>query len=248
MSDTHWLQLPDQQRHPYKLVKSKRAKYIRIKISALREISVVLPQGIAAKHAHGFIQKKSQWIAKTIKAIPEVKNHTYPETLDLKLLDELWRISYVKHSTVEPVEYSPPFLHDAKVVEVSPAALEVIADKGDWRAAKKALNKWCKLKAKKTFTKMLEILAEEHGFHFNKISIRSQKTRWGSCASNKNISLNSKLLLMPENVVKYVMIHELCHTIEMNHSRKFWDLVEDCDPHYRENRKQLKILGKLISL
>jgi len=256
MSDTHWLQLPDQQRHPYTLVKSKRAKYVRIKISASGEVSVVLPQGVAAKHAHGFIKKKSQWIAKTIKALPEVTNNQFPETLDLKLLDEHWDILYTKHSSIDPkvypelveVEHTPPLLHDAKVIEVSPNRLQIIGDNSDWGDTKKVLNKWCKRKSKKIFTQMLEALAEEHGFHFNKLSIRSQKTRWGSCTSNKNISLNSKLLLMPESVVKYVMIHELCHTIEMNHSAKFWDLVEDCDPQYRENRKQLKMLGKLISL
>ncbi len=248
MCDTHWLQLPDQQRHPYKLVKSKRAKYVRIKISPSGEVSVVLPQGIAAKHAHGFIQKKSQWIAKTIKAIPEVKSNSFPETLDLKLLNELWKLNYVKHSFVEPVEYTPSLLHDVKLEQISSNTLEIRVATDDWVDAKKLLNKWCRLKAKKIFPEMLEALAEEYGFHFNKISIRSQKTRWGSCASNKNISLNSKLLLMPEHVVKYVMIHELCHTIEMNHSAKFWDLVEDCDPQYRDNRKQLKMLGKLISL
>ncbi|MCF6188843.1 MAG: M48 family metallopeptidase [Cocleimonas sp.] len=239
MSETHWLQLPDQQRHPYKLVKSKRAKYVRIKVSTSGEVSVVLPQGIAAKHAHGFIQKKSEWIAKTIKAMPEEENNSFPETLDLKLLDELWSINY---------KHTPPLLHDIKLKQISSNTLDIRVATDGWADIKKLLNKWLRLKAKKVFPEMLESLAEEHGFHFNKISIRSQKTRWGSCASNKNISLNSKLLLMPENVVKYVMIHELCHTIEMNHSTKFWDLVEDCDPQYRDNRKQLKMLGKLISL
>ena len=246
MSDTHWLQLSDQQRHPYKLVKSKRAKYIRIKISALGEVSVVLPRGVAAKHAHGFIQTKSHWIAKTIKAIPVTKNNEFPESLDLKLLDEHWAIIYTKHT--------PPLLHDNSyqnviyLKEISTNTLEIQGGIDDWENAKKVINMWCKQKAKIIFSEMLEGLAEHHGFHFNKLSIRSQKTRWGSCASNKNISLNSKLLLMPEHIVKYVMIHELCHTIEMNHSAKFWDLVEDCDPQYRENRKQLKMLGKLIYL
>jgi predicted metal-dependent hydrolase len=92
----------------------------------------------------------------------------------------------------------------------------------------------------------MEALAEEHGFHFNRLSFRSQKTRWGSCSGNKNISLNSKLLFMSEAVVKYVMIHELCHTVEMNHSSRFWSLVEDCDPEYRHHKKQLKEYGKLV--
>jgi len=241
MTDIHWIQLPDQQRHPYKLVKSKRAKYVRIKISASGELSVVLPWGVAAKHAHGFIQKKSHWIAKTIKAMPRSIKNEYPESLNLRLLDELWPLDYKKHKD------TPPLLQGITIKQTG-ATLEIQGDTGDWGDTQKALNKWCRLKAKPIFNKMLEVLAEEHGFHFNKLSIRSQKTRWGSCASNKNISLNSKLLLMPENVVKYVMIHELCHTLEMNHSSRFWRLVEDCDPQYRENRKQLKRLGKLIVL
>ena len=95
---------------------------------------------------------------------------------------------------------------------------------------------------------MLEQLAEEHGFHYNGLSIRAQKTRWGSCSSKKNINLNCKLLFMPVEVVNCVMIHELCHTIEMNHSSRFWDLVADCDPNYKENRKSLKLLGKELFL
>ena len=95
---------------------------------------------------------------------------------------------------------------------------------------------------------MLEDLAEKHGFHYKKLSIRSQKTRWGSCSSSKNISLNSKLLLFSRDIVQYVMIHELCHTIQMNHSSSFWKLVEDCDPNFKNNRKELKQQEKLIFL
>ena len=71
-------------------------------------------------------------------------------------------------------------------------------------------------------TSRLNRLAKEHGFTFNRVSIRSQKTRWGSCSRNNNISLNIKLVLLSEAMVDYVILHELVHTRIYNHSKEFW--------------------------
>jgi predicted metal-dependent hydrolase len=237
MSDVFQLCLSDSNYYPYRLVKSRRAKYIRIKISTTGEISVVLPQRTSEKFAHGFVQKKLPWIEKTIANIPVVENKQFPECLDLKLLNQKWKIKYIK------LDVDNNFLK-----EESEGCLVVSGDIDDWDDIKKLLNNWCKIKAKTIFKNMIEALAEEHGFHFNNLTIRSQKTRWGSCSNSKNISLNSKLIFLPINVVKYVMIHELCHTIEMNHSSSFWRLVEDCDNNYKNNRKVLKTLGKVVIL
>jgi len=237
MADNYWLDFSEsEQRHPYKLVRSNRAKYVRIKISNDGDLSVVLPKGISEKHAHSFIRKKSQWISDNLQKIVITDNGKYPKSISLKLLGEQWSIKYLEKS------------HTVKLLEINNDSLEITGDIEDWNAIKTVINRWCKAKAQKVFKEMLEALAEEHGFHFNRLTIRSQKTRWGSCSSSKNINLNSKLILMPENIVKYVMIHELCHTIEMNHSSRFWQLVEDCDPSYKNNRKQLKLLGRRIYL
>ena len=184
------------------------------------------------------MQKKSFWVSKTLANITVVENKSFPEYLDLKLLNQKWKIIYVK-SDVK---------NDSQLKEISENCIEISGDLEDWDVIKKRLNQWCEIKAKDTFKSMIEALAEEHGFHFNRLSVRSQKTRWGSCSTAKNINLNSKLLFMPVDIAKYVMIHELCHTIEMNHSSRFWQLVEDCDVNYKENRRQLKHLGKAIAL
>jgi len=238
MDEQFQLQLTDNQFYPYKLIKSYRAKYIRIKVSNSGEIKVVLPRGISEKHAHSFVQKKSQWITKTLANIPEINGKEFPEYLNLKLLNEEWNIKYINLDTNNKIQ-----LH-----EIADNHLQISGNIEDWRATKTILNQWCKRKAEPIFKDMIEKLAEEHGFHFNKLTIRSQKTRWGSCSTRKNISLNSKLLFMPVNVTKYVIIHELCHTVEMNHSSRFWQLVEDCDENYISNRNELRKLGKLISL
>ncbi len=79
-----------------------------------------------------------------------------------------------------------------------------------------------KADARKRLTDRLYHLAKEHGFTCNNVSIREQKTRWGSCSHKNNISLNLKLVLLPKELIDYVMLHELVHTQIHNHSKKFW--------------------------
>jgi len=79
-----------------------------------------------------------------------------------------------------------------------------------------------KVKAKSMLTGKLKYLAEKHGFTYNRVFIRNQRTRWGSCSNKNNISLNMKLVLLPEELMDYVILHELVHTWKKNHSRAFW--------------------------
>jgi len=86
---------------------------------------------------------------------------------------------------------------------------------------------------------LLLALADEHGFVMTKVSVRLQKTRWGSCSTQGAISLNAKLLFLPVDVVNYVLIHELCHTVHHNHSADFWLLVQEHLPQAKALRRTL---------
>ena len=79
-----------------------------------------------------------------------------------------------------------------------------------------------------------------YNFSFNKISTRNQKTRWGSCSSRKNLNFNYRILFLPKELQDYIIIHELCHLKELNHSRDFWNLVAKTCPNYLELRKKLR--------
>jgi hypothetical protein len=92
-----------------------------------------------------------------------------------------------------------------------------------------------KVKAKKKLTTRLNQLAVQYGFTYNKVIIRNQKTRWGSCSHKNNISLNMKLVLLPDELVDYVILHELVHTRIHDHSKRFWGEVD----MYVENGKTL---------
>ena len=81
---------------------------------------------------------------------------------------------------------------------------------------------------------------------YGRITIRNQKTRWGSCSSKGNLNFNCLLMLTPDKVVDYVVVHELCHLIEMNHSKAFWEQVEKIMPDYKAHKQWLKDHGNEI--
>jgi len=110
----------------------------------------------------------------------------------------------------------------------------------DYHGRVKILRAWLRDKARADFPAMLEALALRTGLAYQKLGIRSQKTRWGSCSLRGNISLNDQLLFLPRATVEYLMVHELCHTRYLNHSRAFWDLVEVHCPGFRRHERKLK--------
>ena len=94
--------------------------------------------------------------------------------------------------------------------------------------------------ARRILNQRLAELADEHDFEYRKVSIRSQKTRWGSCSSQDNISLNQNLLHLPDELIDYVLLHELTHTRVKNHSPNFWDELETVCPDAKEKRRLLE--------
>lgn len=98
-------------------------------------------------------------------------------------------------------------------------------------------------KAKEVFPQRVEYYARKMGVSYGKITIREQKTRWGSCSGKGNLNFNWKLTLMPPEILDYVVVHELAHRKEMNHSRDFWKIVEQALPDYQERRKRLHELS-----
>ena len=104
----------------------------------------------------------------------------------------------------------------------------------------KELPKINKEEARVKLGKRLSELATEHKFRYNKVSIRNQRTRWGSCSSKDNISLNMKLLHLPDQLIDYILLHELVHTRVKNHSKDFWNELETVVPNARTVDKQLR--------
>lgn len=100
--------------------------------------------------------------------------------------------------------------------------------------------------ARKDLTARCEAFAARMGVSYSRIAIRNQKTKWGSCSSKGNLNFNCLLMLTPEEVRNYVVVHELCHLRHMNHSAEFWAAVEKLQPDYRNAKKWLKQNGAAV--
>lgn len=101
-----------------------------------------------------------------------------------------------------------------------------------------------KRQAKALITSRLAELNRQYNFAYKKVSIRSQKTRWGSCSKSGTLSFNYRLLFVDPAIRDYVLVHELCHTRQMNHSARFWALVSQVIPHYKQYRAALRSLDR----
>jgi predicted metal-dependent hydrolase len=101
----------------------------------------------------------------------------------------------------------------------------------------------CNARAKKLVKNRVDHFNKLYNLEFNRISIKKQSTKWGSCSGKKNLNFNYKILFLPSHLADYLVVHELCHLKEMNHSHKFWKLVEKTIPDYKKRKKELQNLA-----
>lgn len=108
-----------------------------------------------------------------------------------------------------------------------------------WRSRINYLNH--KENARAFISERLDYYSKIHGFRFNRVSIRNQRSRWGSCSIKGNLNFNYRILMLPQHLADYIIIHELCHLKELNHSPRFWNLVAQVMPDYLEIKKELRV-------
>ncbi len=108
------------------------------------------------------------------------------------------------------------------------------------KSHKQILYKWLVEHARKVIVERVEYYAQKYDFEYKRISIKDTKTRWGSCSSLKNLNFSWRLILLDPSELDYVVVHELSHLFEMNHSKNFWKIVENILPNYKMIRRNLK--------
>ena len=114
--------------------------------------------------------------------------------------------------------------------------------------AKSFFEAWYKKQARAVLSERIEYFAGERGFKVKKIRVSSARTRWGSCSTKGTLSFTWRLVMAPLEVIDYVVVHELCHLKELNHSKAFWSQMEAILPDYKVQRKWLKKNGKFLRL
>ncbi len=235
----------------YRVRESQRAKHVSIKISVEGEVEVVIPPKFERAKLPEILEKKRGWIAKTRDRLLAAAEKTptdwdveKPKTILLR-----WQSQKVlapnqpvaAQSNIErwSVTYQPS-AGDRTLCVPSLNGLLTVRGNTEPAVCQAVLRKWLAHKAHKELAPWLRQIGFELNLPCRRISVRGQKTVWASCSSQKDISLNYKLLFLPRPLVHYVLVHELCHTVHMNHSAHFWRLVEEKQPGYREWRDRLK--------
>jgi predicted metal-dependent hydrolase len=208
---------------------SRRVRYARLQIKPFGGLEVIIPPRFPRHQVPALVAKHADWARRQLARQTQLRQCA-------RLPDHL-SLDFDNSST--PVIYAadPLQVNFELFAELSPEKIIIKAE--DPRERSHELRRWIRRRAWEVFPVMLEEVSTQTGLGFNRLSIRSQKTRWGSCSIRGNINLNDQLLFMPAKTVEYLMIHELCHTRHLNHSKAFWALVEDHCPDYRSHEQHL---------
>ncbi|MEI8373916.1 MAG: SprT family zinc-dependent metalloprotease [Planctomycetota bacterium] len=231
------MRIPD-----YTVTRSPKAKNIRLKVTPQEGLVVVIPRGFDEDRIPAILNRKKVWIAEKLKEAVEKRRFLepkpmvhLPEHLPLRALNQEWRIVYreddaktglwLRSSGRDIILAAPAFERDTVISK---------------------LKEWLRLTVREELFPLAQQIARKNGFGIRDLMVKSQRTRWASCSLKKNLSLNIKLLFIPPDLVRYVITHELCHTVHMNHSSEFWRLVACHEPAYRTLDNALREAWKKV--
>lgn len=202
---------------------SRRARRLSMRVFPGGRVEVVVPPGIGIPAIERFVARHRDWAERRSREYALLAPHTAsrrPETIELALLDRSWTVAY-------------EMARRGSVQDEGSGVLRVRSTEQTDRHVSAALLRWLGGIATLELGQRLDALADELGIGYARMHLRRQRTRWGSCSAAGTISLNVCLMFQRPAVVRYLMIHELCHRRHMNHSDRYWQLVESFEPGWR---------------
>jgi predicted metal-dependent hydrolase len=226
----------------YKLRVSPRSRNVRLRVTVRNGLEVVIPRGYDPDKVPNILERKKGWVRSALERAeahrkffePEPK-WTVPHQITLPALSKTWYV------------FSKPTASSSvSVRKVDDARLLVFGAIQNERACRDALTRWLMRITREHLVPQLHELSTQMGLRFRRTFVKRPKTRWASCSRHRSISLNAKLLFLPPELVDYVMVHELCHLVEMNHSKRFWGLVMQHRPEFRKLDARLREMWKSV--
>ncbi|WPX97148.1 M48 family metallopeptidase [Candidatus Bandiella euplotis] len=204
---------------------SHRVRRISVCVDHKGGVELIIPYGAPKTKAYEFLLQKERWIREKLTKINLAKFEDLPEAIFL--LGKSHRIKYID-------------LGNNFDVLIKDGLITVHSPKDN---AANVLRHYLQQYALISIKEIAETLAKEHYFKYAKISVKELKSRWGSCSSIGNLAFNWRIIFAPQQILHYLVTHELCHLKEMNHSNKFWTLVEKIHPEYKASVRWLKTHG-----
>jgi hypothetical protein len=226
----------------YTVRRSPRAKNLRLKVTREEGLCVVVPRGYDEGRIPSLLKQRKVWIADALARIAETRRFLepmpvkhLPEVVQLKALGETWFVTYRDQENHQGIRLVAE--HGRLVIAGSELKRPDVLRK---------IRSWLRVKTKAGLFPLAEGLAVKHRLKLEGLMVKSQRTRWASCSAKRNLALNTKLLFLPPELVRYVLIHELCHTVHMNHSSEFWRLVSSREPKYKILDQTLREAWKMV--
>lgn len=213
----------------YTLRKSRIAKRVILKISVTRGLQVVIPDGFDINRLPRVLDSKKAWIERELKKVSRRKILLTPKEINLQAIGERWQVSYRGDLSKK-----------LTANEIGDRLIIIHGDTGEVYGVAAVLRRWLHLKARDHLTTWLRAVSEEIGVPFKKTMIRGQTTRWASCSRLHTISLNRSLLFLPNDLVRHVFLHELCHIQRLDHSPEFWRLLGMLEPDYNDREAETR--------
>lgn len=210
---------------------SRRARRLSVRVYPGGRVEVVVPPGASPVTVQRFVGTHREWIEQRVADLSMVAGiavDTLPQRIELAALGRTYA-----------VQYRPTLSRVTRASIVGEGCLEISGATQDTKLVGVALRNWLFDLAEHEMLRELRRMAQVGGFDFQRLQIRRQRTRWGSCSASGTISLNVCVLFQPLEVMRYLLVHELSHTRHMNHSRKFWALVESIEPDYQRLDREL---------
>ncbi len=230
---------------PYTLIVSQRARRLSMKIGIDRGLEVVIPPRFNQNRIEPFMTQHHDWIIKNIKKHSarqnQIKTNKIKDGYTIKILGEPKTVRICqtsKKKSYVKVARALKFNSDAAYYDNEEITIYQSDKSPD--EIKNILENHLKKEAKKIFAARTSVLASRMNLTYNRITIKSQKTRWGSCSKNKNLNFNWRLILTEPEIMDSIIIHELSHLVHMNHGRRFYNLVEQYCPNHKKLNKKLK--------
>ena len=194
-------------------------------------LTVTVPYHYNLKELPGYLKSNSSWIMRNLHTrcdqIPKSPARAHHPANTIPYLGNYVTVLQKRKysgSTAVRIE------HDQLIISLSPSSKKPLLSE---------LENWCRKEADRLLRDKVKKFSQIIGVHYNRVFIRNQKSRWASCSYRNNLNFNWRLMMVPQAVLDYVVIHELCHLKQMNHSQSFWDLVAQYCSEWREHRKWL---------
>ncbi|MFA6813943.1 MAG: M48 family metallopeptidase [Candidatus Pacebacteria bacterium] len=208
----------------YQVKKSSKARSIKISIDAKGKILVTAPKLYPNLLIDKFLKQQEPWVLR--KQAEVAKLQVKIKKNEIYIFGEKYQILV----EVNPKQRPGLSIHDQQVIITQLSA----------SSYQTKLERFLKNTATKYLSQKTAILGKKMKIDYQKIGIRQQKSRWGSCSSQGNLNFNWRLVHYPPEIINYVIIHELAHRQEANHSKNFWQLVAKYDPDYKKHKNALK--------